>query len=77
MDNSRFVDDKNISLVHDEDIDYDDYNTPPNTGKVYKISFTMPDSIDKETRLRQKVKRDKLTALYRNLNVTDNLDLIN
>ena len=26
--------------------------------------------------LRQKVKRDKLTALYRHLNVTGNLDLI-
>ena len=28
-------------------------------------------------RLKQKVKRDKLAALYRHLNVTSNLDLIN
>ena len=28
MDNSRFVDDENIPLVYDEDINYDDYNTP-------------------------------------------------
>ena len=28
MNNSRFVDDENIPLVNDEDIDYDDYDTP-------------------------------------------------
>ena len=74
MNNSRFVDDENIPLVNDEDIDYDDYDTP-NTS----WSFAMPHSTDKETilRLKQKVKQDKLTALYRNLNVTGNLDLIN
>ena len=39
----------------------------------------MPGSTDEETtlRLRQKVKRDKLTTLYRYLNVTGNLNLIN
>ena len=78
MDNPRFVDDENIPLVHDEDIDYDDYNTP-NTSRVDKTSFTMPGSTEKETtlRLRQKVKQDKLAALYRHLNVAGNLDLIN
>ena len=69
---------KNIPLVHDEDIDYVDYNTP-NTSRVDETSFTMPGPTDKETTLRltQKVKKDKLAALYRHLNVTGNLDLIN
>ena len=74
MDNSRFVDDENIPLVFDEDIDYDYYNTPN-----ISWSFAMPHSTEKETivPLKQNVKRDKLTALYRHLNVTGNLDLIN
>ena len=55
MDNPIFVDDENIQLVHDEDIDYDDYNTP-NTSKVDKTSFTMPGSTDKETHLTVKTK---------------------
>ena len=57
MDNPRFVDDENIPLVQDEDVDYDDYNTP-NTGRVDETSFAMAGSTDKETtlRLRQKVK---------------------
>ena len=41
----------------------------------------MPGSTDKQTtstlRLRQKVKREKLAALYRDLNVTGDLYLIN
>ena len=78
MDNPRFVDDENIPLVHDEDIEYDDYNTP-NTSRVDETSFTMPCPTDKGTtstlRLRQKVKRDKLAALYRHLNIAGNLQL--
>ena len=78
MDNPRFVDDENILLVLDEDIDYDDYNTP-NTSKVDETSFIMPGSTEKEKalRLRQKVKQDKLTALHRHLNITSKPDLIN
>ena len=78
MDNTRFVDDEKIPLVHDKDINYDDYYTP-NTSRVDETSFTMPGSTDKDTilRLRPKVKQDKLAALYRHLNVTGNLDLIN
>ena len=77
MDNPRFIDDEKIPSNHDEDIDYDDHNTP-NTSRVDE-KFTMPGSTDEETtlRLRQKVKRDKLTTLYRYLNVTGNLHLIN
>ena len=80
MNNLVFVDKENIPLVHDEDINYDDYGTP-NTTTVHETSFTMPGSTEKETtstlRLKQKLKRDKLAALYRHLNVTGNLDLIN
>ena len=80
MNNPVFVDKENIPLVHDEDINYDDYGTP-NATRVHETSFTMPGSTEKETtstlRLKQKLKRDKLAALYRHLNVTGNLDLIN
>ena len=69
MDNPRFVDDETIPLVQDEN--YDDYNTL-DTSMVTKTSFTDPDVTDATSalRLRQKVKRNKLTALYRHLNVT-------
>ena len=64
-----FVDEETISLVQDEDYDY--YNTP-NTSRVDETSFTEPDTTDatSDLQLRQKVKRDKITALYRHLNVT-------
>ena len=53
-----------MKTVHDEDIDYDDYNTP-NISRVDEASFTMSGSTDKETalRLRQKVKQSKLATL--------------
>ena len=64
-----FVDEETISLVQDEDYDY--YNTP-NTSRVDETSFTEPDTTDatSDLQLRQKVIRDKITALYRHLNVT-------
>ena len=69
MDNPRFVDEKTIPLVQDED--YDNYNTP-NTNWIDETSFTEPDATQATStlQLRQKVKRDKITALYRHLNVT-------
>ena len=69
MDNPRFVDEETIPLVQDED--YDDYNTP-NTSRIDETSFTEPDATEATStlQLRQKVKRDKITALYRHLNVT-------
>ena len=75
MDKPVFVDKENILLVQDED--YDDYRTP-DTSRVDETSFTIPDTIEATStlRLRQKVKRDKLTALYRDLNVTGKIDLI-
>ena len=74
MDNPRFVDEETIPLVQDED--YDDYNTP-NTSSVDDTSFTEPDTTEATStlQLRQKVKRDKITALYRHLNVTGDPDL--
>ena len=70
MDNPIFVDEETIPMVH-QDEDYDDYNTP-NRSRVDETSFTEPDTTEATSRiqLRQKVKRDKITALYRHLNVT-------
>ena len=61
METPVFVDKENILLVQDED--YDDYRTP-DTSRVDETSFTVPDTTEATStlRLRQKVKRDKLTA---------------
>ena len=69
MNNLRFVDEETIALVQDEDYDY--YNTP-DTSRVDETSFTEPDATEaiSTLQLRQKVKQDKITALYRHLNVT-------
>ena len=69
MDNPRFVYEEAIPLVEDED--YDDYNTP-NTSRVDETSFTEPDTTEATStvKLTQKVKLDKITALYKYLNVT-------
>ena len=71
MDNPRLVDEETIPLVQDED--YDDYNTP-NTSRVDETSFTEPDTTETTStlQLRQKVKRGKITALYRHQNVAGN-----
>ena len=65
-----FVDEETILMVHQDD-DYDDYNTP-NTSRIDETSFTEPDATEAILTLqfRQKVKQDKITALYRHLNVT-------
>ena len=75
MDNPRFVDGETIPLVQDKD--YDNYGTP-NTSRVDETSFTEPATTEATStlRLNQLVKRDKLAALYRHLNVTGYLDLI-
>ena len=69
MDNPRFVDEETIPLVQDED--HDDYKTP-DTSRVDETSFTELDATEATStlQLRQKVKRDKITAFYRYLNVT-------
>ena len=76
MDNPRFIDDETIPLVQDED--YDDYITP-NTSRVDETSFMEPDATETTStlQLRQKVKLDKITALYRHLNVTGDPGLAN
>ena len=76
MDNPTFVDEEDIPLVHQDD-DCDNYETP-NTSRV-EASFIGLDTQEEATstlRRRQKVKRDKINALYRHLNVTDDPGLI-
>ena len=67
MDNPIFVDKEDIPLVNQGD-DYDDYEMP-NTSSI-ETSFTVPDTTEATSNLtlRQKVKRDKINALYRYLN---------
>ena len=76
MDNPRFFDEEIIPFVRDEI--YYNYGTP-NTSRVDETSFTEPDTTEATStlRLKQKVERDKLAVLYRHLNITSNLDLIN
>ena len=63
-DNPRFVNEEEIPVVH-QDEDYDNYSTP-NTSRVDKTSFTELDTTETTStlKLKQKVKRDKLAALY-------------
>ena len=70
MDNPRFIDEEDVPLVH-QDEDYDDYKTP-DTSRIDETSFTVPDTteVTSTLQLRQKLKRNKITALYRHLNVT-------
>ena len=77
MDSPTFVDEEDIPMVHQDEEDYDDYNTPI-TSRVDETSFTVSATTEATSTLclRQKVKRDKITALYRHLNVTGDIDLI-
>ena len=82
-----FFDDENIPLVtrHDKNCeanhsdDYDNFNTP--NIAVKETKFTAPSSTSQQStltlQLRQKVKEGKIAALYRHLNVTGDLVLIN
>ena len=76
MNNPRFIDEETIPLVQDKH--YDDYNTL-NKIRIEETSFIEPTTTEATSTLRltPKVKLDKLAALYRHLNVTGNLDLIN
>ena len=59
------------------DEDYDNYSTP-NTSRVDETFTELATTEATSTlRLNQKVKQDKLAALYRHLNIAGNLDLIN
>ena len=73
--NPTFVHEEDIPMVHE---DYDEYNTP-NTNRIDETSFVEPDTTEGTStiRLRQKVKRNKITALYRHQIVTGSLELIN
>ena len=75
MDNLKFVPEETIPLVYDQD--YDNHCTT-NTSRLDETSFTEPDITEGTSalELNKNVKRNKLAALYRHLNVTNNLDLI-
>ena len=70
MDNPGFVDEENIPLVYQDEDYYGEYNTP-DTSRIDKASFTVPNASGATStlQLRQEVKLDKITALYRHLNV--------
>ena len=74
MDNLMFVDEEDIPLVLQDDEDCDNYNAP-DTSWV-ETSFIEHDTTEPTSTLRQKVKRDKLTAVYRYVDVTGDIDLI-
>ena len=80
----NFPHEDNIPLHHRDHDDHGgddchDYKTS-NTSRTDETLFTVPGSTEKETTstlwLKQKLKQDKLAALYRHLNITGNLDLI-
>ena len=75
IDNPRFVDKETSPLVQDKD--YDDYNTP-DTSMIDETLFIESDATEATStlQLRQKVKRDKITALHRYLKVTGDPGLI-
>ena len=73
-----FVDEEDIPVVHEdkEGDGCDNYNTL-NARKIDETSFMEPNTMEATSTLglRQKVKRDKINALYRHLNVTGDIDL--
>ena len=85
MENPILADNENIPLVthhstdRDDNKDFGDYNTG-NTCRVDQTSSITPSLQDNRPtsllRLRQRVKGDKLATLYRHLNVTGDLDLV-
>ena len=78
MDNRIFVDEENVSMAHDEE-DGDERYDMPNASRINETSFIEPTDATESTstlRLRQKVKRNKIKALHRHLNVAGNPDLI-
>ena len=81
MDNPKFADHVDISLI-DEDDDYDDYSRydTSDTSRNEETLFTQ-DTEQPVVRLRHKqgqtLLRDHLTNLYRYLDVDGNVDLVN
>ena len=73
MHNPTFED---IPILHEDEESEYDYRTP-DTSRIDETSFTVPDTTEATStlRLRQQVKRDKVNALYRHLNVTADPDL--
>ena len=76
MENLAFDEEETIGMIHQDEEEYDYYRTP-DTSRV-EISFIEHDTTEPTStlRLRQKVKRHKITALYRHLDVTGIPNLI-
>ena len=72
MGNPVFVNEEDVPMVHQDEEDYGNYNTPTNTGGVGETSFTVPNTTEAKSslRLREKLKRDKIVSLYRYLGMT-------
>ena len=70
MDNPTFVNEEDIPMVH-QDEDYDNYRTP-DTSRIDETSFIERGTTEATStlQLRQKLKQNKITALYGHLNVT-------
>ena len=49
MDNLAFVDEENVPMVHQDEEDFDDYNTP-DTSRI-ETSFMEPDAQEKANQL--------------------------
>ena len=58
MDNPIFINEEDIPMVHQDEEDYDDYNTATSTSRMDKTSFTAPDTMKATStlHLRQKLK---------------------
>ena len=75
MDNPTFVNEEDISMVH-QDEDYDNYRIP-DTSRIDETSFIEPGTTEATStlQLREKLKQNKITALYGHLNVTSDPSL--
>ena len=67
---------EDIPMIHQDEEDYDERYDTPNASRI-ETSFIEPDTTESTSTLRsrQKIKRDKLIALYRHLNVAGDIDL--
>ena len=81
MENAIFVGNENIPLVNHYDEDCYDYQSILNTSRVDETAFAIPESTKKRAtstlQPKQKARQTRIAAMYRHLNVTSDLDLIN
>ena len=77
MENPTFVDKENIPLINQDEY-YDNYTPETTPSRVDETSFTVPDASEatSTSRLKQKLKRDKIVPLYRYLGATSDPGLV-